>query len=298
MRFQKFSLLSFSLILSFLSACSSEDSPESNEPETIDSATQKLVSITFPTSDNMAYMSDKQFFKYDDKNRINVIGNYYGLTYVSDDLIETKSLGDNISNADIENKTSIILKNKNISSIISNTIFKKTTGEVYSIERDSSVYIYDNDYITKIVKYHKMSIDGDGKYRLDKQVDFKVTDGNITQVKTLEYGEVVVSNYTYDATPNIFMGDIAYETPLFKVEGYQIFTHDKLGKRSKNNIISVENVFTETPFQKSYKIVNFKRNLDSFGRISEIIISGSCVTSNPLNFATDFTNEKVIFEYK
>ena len=298
MKFQKFSLLSLTLILLFLSACSSEDSPKPDQPETIDPATQKLVSITFPTSSNMAYMADKQEFKYDDKNRINLIGSYYSITYVNDDLIETRNLGDNVSNADLENKTSIILKNKNISSIISNTIFRRTTGEIYSIERDSSVYTYDNEYIAKIVKYHKMSIDGDGQYRLDKQVDFTVTDGNITQIKTLEYGEEVVSNYTYDSSPNIFMGDIAYETPVSKVDGYEILTHDKLGKRNKNNVISVENVFIETPFQKSYKTVNFKRNLDKSGRISEIILSGSCVTSNPLNSATNFTDEKVIFEYK
>lgn len=298
MKFKIFSLLSLTIVLLSLSACSSEDSPESNEPETIDPATQNLVSITFPTSANMAYMSDKQEFKYDDKKRINLIGSYYSITYVNDDLIETKNLGDDISNADLENKTSITLKNKNISLVISNTVFRRTTGEVYSIERDSTVYSYDNEYISKIVRYHKMSIDGDGKYYLDKQIDFTVTDGNITQVKTLEYGDVVVSNYIYDSEPNIFLGDMAYETPVFKVDGYQIITQDKLGKRNKNNVISMENVFPETPFQKSYKTVNFKRNLDKFGRISEIIISGSCVTSNPLNFATDFTNEKIIFEYK
>lgn len=298
MKFKIFSLLSLTIVLLSLSACSSEDSPESNEPETIDPAAQNLVSITFPTSANMAYMSDKQEFKYDDKKRINLIGSYYSITYVNDDLIETKNLGDDISNADLENKTSITLKNKNISLVISNTVFRRTTGEVYSIERDSTVYSYDNEYISKIVRYHKMSIDGDGKYYLDKQIDFTVTDGNITQVKTLEYGDVVVSNYIYDSEPNIFLGDMAYETPVFKVDGYQIITQDKLGKRNKNNVISMENVFPETPFQKSYKTVNFKRNLDKFGRISEIIISGSCVTSNPLNFATDFTNEKIIFEYK
>ncbi|MFH6935374.1 hypothetical protein [Flavobacterium sp. FlaQc-30] len=298
MKLNFFSLLSLTIILLNLSACSSEDSPKSDQPETIDPAAQNLVSITFPTSSNMAYMTDKQEFKYDDKRRINLIGNYYAITYVNDDLIETKNLGDNVSNANIENKTSIILKNKNISLVISNTVFKRTTGEVYSIERDSTVYTYDNEYIAKIVKYHKMSVDGDGKYRLDKQLDFIVTDGNITQVKTLEYGDVVVSNYKYDSEPNILLGDIAYETPLFKVDGYEILTHNKLGKRNKNNVISMENVFTETPFQKSYKTVNFKRNLDKSGRISEIIISGSCVTSNPLNSATNFVDEKVIFEYK
>lgn len=296
MKLPKFSLLSFAVMALTFSSCSSEEDPSKTEEPTV-TTPQKLVSITFPTSSNLAYMADKQEYKYDDKNRINLIG-YYAITYVNDDLIETKNLGDDVSNADIENKTSITLKNKNISLVISNTVFKRTTGEVYSIERDSTLYTYENEYIAKIVKYHKMSISGDGKYRLDKQVDFQVTNGNITQAKTLEYGEVVISNYTYDSNPNILMGDIAYETPFSRVEGYQIITHDKLGKRNKNNIISVENIFTETPFQKSYKTVNYKRNLDSSGRISEILISGSCVTSNPLNNATNFTDEKVIFEYK
>ncbi|RXM42592.1 hypothetical protein, partial [Flavobacterium sp. YO12] len=146
MKLNFFSLLSLTIILLNLSACSSEDSPKSDQSETIDPATQNLVSITFPTSSNMAYMTDKQEFKYDDKRRINLIGNYYAITYVNDDLIETKNLGDNVSNSNIENKTSIILKNKNISLVISNTVFKRTTGEVYSIERDSTVYTYDNEY--------------------------------------------------------------------------------------------------------------------------------------------------------
>ncbi|WP_202703281.1 hypothetical protein [Flavobacterium sp. UGB4466] len=301
MKFQKLPLLPLALMVLSLYSCTSEDSPTSGEitdPAVINPAEQKLVSIAYPSSNNLAYMMDKQEFKYDNSKRINVIGSYLSVSYVGDDLIETKTLGDNVSNADIENKTSIVLKNKNVTSIISNTVFKRTTGETYSIERDSTVYSYANEYISKILSYHKKSVDGDGKYRLQRQLDFQVTAGNITQVKTAEYGEVVVSNYTYDSTPNILMGDIAYETPLSLIRGYNILLHDKLGKRNVNNVVSMENVFKETPFQKSYKTVNYRRNVDKYGRISEIVISGSCVTSNPFNTATNFTDEKVIFEYK
>ncbi|WP_264529660.1 hypothetical protein [Flavobacterium sp. N502540] len=301
MKFQKLPLLPLALIVLSLYSCTSEDSPTSGEitdPVVINPAEQKLVSIAYPSSSNLAYMMDKQEFKYDNSKRINIIGSYLSVSYVGDDLIETKTLGDNVSNADIENKTSIVLKNKNVATIISNTVFKRTTGETYSIERDSTVYSYANEYISKILSYHKKFVDGDGKYRLQRQLDFQVTAGNITQVKVAEYGEIVVSNYTYDSTPNILMGDIAYETPLSLIRGHNILLHDKLGKRNVNNVVSMENVFKETPFQKSYKTVNYRRNVDKYGRISEIVLSGSCVTSNPLNTATNFTDEKVIFEYK
>lgn len=303
MQLKKLPLLSFALMLLSLSACSSDDSPE--PPKVIDPVVEpvvvplKLVSITYPKGTNMAYMQDKLEFKYDDQKRVNLIGYYLSVSYISDELIETKTLGDDISNEDVEEKSSITLKNKKITSVITNTVSKKTTGEVNSIQRDSTVYSYENEYIAKIVNYQKRYITGDGKYRLAKQMDFQVTNGNITQVKTTVDEEVVVTNYTYDANPNIVMGDFAYETPLSLIPGYDILTYDKLGKTSVNNIVTMENVFTEVPLRISYQKISFKRVLDKSGRISEILLSGNSISSNPAYYPlTNFTDEKVIFEYK
>ncbi|TCN59395.1 hypothetical protein D0809_05745 [Flavobacterium circumlabens] len=301
MKFQKLSLLPLDLMVFSLYSCSSDDSSESDQEVVIVTpAEEKLVSVSNPSGSNMAYMQDKQEFKYDDQKRVNLVGYYFSISYVNDELIETKTLGDDVSNADIETKSSITLKNKNITSIISNTVYKRTTGETYSIERDSTVYSYENEYISKIVHYQKRSITGDGKYRLERKMDFQVTNGNITQVKTNDpYNGIVVTNYTYDNTPNILMGDFAYETPLSLVRGYNILMHDKLGKRSANNIVTMENVFTETPFQICYEKISYKRVLDKSGRIKEILLSGNSITSNAAYYPLgNFKDEKVIFEYK
>lgn len=298
MKFQKITIFPFALIILLATACSSEDSPKDEQEQEINPANQKLVSITYPTSSNLAYMNDKQEYQYDDLSRIKLNG-AVEIKYVSDDLIETNLLEDNMSNVDLEAKTFIKLKEKNIVSFIGNRVFKKLTGEVTSIDRDSTVISYENGYLFKLVTYFKSITTGStGKYYLQKQIDFTITNGNITQTKTTEYGDVVVTNYTYDSSPYIPMGDFGYETPLHKVGLIKPLFYNKLGKSSANNIIKIENVFTKTPFQKSYKTISFKRNFDKYGRISEILLSGSCVTSNPDNVATDFTDEKVLFEYK
>jgi len=298
MKFQKFTVLSFVLMVFSITSCSSEDSPAQEQEQEINPANQKLTSITFPSSFNLAYMMDKQELKYDDLKRLSLNG-VVEIKYVNDELIETNLLEENISNIDLEAKTYIKLKDKNIVSVISNRIFKKLTGEVYSIERDSTAFTYENEYLSKVVTYFKQSGDyGEGKYRLEKQLDFQVTNGNITQIKTSQYGDSYITNYTYDSSPNIPMNDFGYETPLHKIGIDRVLVHDKIGKKNANNIVSIENVFNEVPFQRSYKTINFKRNLDKFGRITEILLSGTCVTSNPNSVASNFTDEKLIFEYK
>lgn len=285
-----------------LSSCSSDDSSKSDEktdPVVVAPVEEKLVSITYPRSEKMAYSVDNEQFKYDDQKRVNFIGYYLSVSYVNDELIEMKTTGDDITNADLEEKTSIKLKNKNITSIIANRAYKKLTGETSSVYRDSSVFSYENEYLSKIVTYAKRSVDGDGIYRLKRQLDFKVTAGNITQVKTTDTDKVVITNYTYDNTPNVLMGDFAYDTPVSLVRGYYILTHDKLGKRSANNIIAMENVYTEAPLQISYEKLTYKRVLDKSGRISEIWLSGNSITSNQAYYPlTNFTDQKVIFQYK
>lgn len=302
MKFQKLSLLSLALIMLSLSSCSSDDSSKSDEktdPVVVAPVEEKLVSITYPRSEKMAYSVDDEQFKYDDQKRVNFIGYYLSVSYVNDELIETKTTGDDITNADLEEKTSIKLKNKNITSIIANRTYKKLTGETSSVYRDSSVFSYENEYLSKIVTYAKLSVNGDGIYRLKRQLDFKVTAGNITQVKTTDTDKVVITNYTYDNTPNVLMGDFAYDTPVSLVRGYYILTHDKLGKRNANNIIAMENVYTEAPLQISYEKLTYKRVLDKSGRISEIWLSGNSITSNQAYYPlTNFTDQKVVFQYK
>lgn len=302
MKLSKKLLFLIPFIFLTISSCSSDDSSPNPEPEVVNPANQKLVSISYPSSMLLAYMRDGEQYGYDDSKRINkIISSSFsnGVIYVNDNLIEVDLLTENISNVDMAQKTSMYLKNNSIELSISNTISKRIdTGVIYRIDRDSTVYTYENEYISKVMLYHKTLIQGDGKYRLEKQIESKVTNGNITQLKRTAFGEVIITNYTYDTNPNISMGEFAYETPFFLIGGSNVIWKDKLGKKNTNNIIAIENEYTEIPFQKSYKKINLKRNLDKYGRLSEILMSGSSITSNPNNTSTDFTDEKVIFKYE
>lgn len=301
----KFPKLLFLIPLIFLtiSSCSSDDSSQDNEPEVVNPTSQKLISVVYPSSQLMAYSMPREEYRYDNLKRINSIlspGYLNGVTYVNDNLIEADLLMENVSNFDIEQKVSMHLKNNIIEFSITNKIFRLTdTKAIYRVDRDSTVYTYENEYVSRVMIYHKTLIQGDGKYRLENQIDSKVTNGNITELKRIEFGKVIITNYTYDTNPSISMGDLAYDTPLFLMGGlFNIILKDRLGKKSANNIIAIENTYEEIPFDKSYKKINFKRNLDKYGRLSEILMSGSAITSNVNNVSTDFTDEKVIFKYE
>lgn len=294
MKFLKLLLLAF-LFLNY--SCSSETEEEVESPKKINN---KLVSISYP-KDTGSYMMDRTFYEYNTSGQINKIsfyGNSYNVIYVSENLIELNLIKDNILNAEIKETIYINLKNNSVQNSVTHTVFKALNYTQYS--KDSIAYIYKNDYPYKVNYYTKM---GDknpisNNYELIKSITLTVEDGNITKAITTEGKTTKVSTYTYDNNSHINLGEFTYEMPL-GLDFKHILIHDKLGKKSTNNIVSVKNTF-KTPFElvPEYKTIDYTRVLDSHNRLIEISISGKTIsTHSGYPSSVSFTDKSGIFSY-
>ncbi|WP_166924527.1 hypothetical protein [Flavobacterium poyangense] len=310
MRFLKLPFIFPFLILSTITSCSSDtDSPSTPDPvlpEVVNPANEKLVSVVYPFSSNIPYMMDKQDFEYDNLKRISKIalgGFVHGITYVNPDLIEINLLDDPIEGIKMQSKKTITLKDGNVVLIVDRKFdVYAAANEVRNSQTDSTLFSYTNKYLSK-VQFYRKSVNWGNSYSLNKQVDFQQVNGNITQAKITEVksGIGTVVNYTHDASPYMNMGDMVYETPLYygSVEGLHIFFKDKLGKNNVNNITKAELSYEKSlPGYFAYKTINFSRNVDKHGRLTEILLSGTTIKDINETPAGNFINEKMSFIYK
>lgn len=309
MRSEKLLLFLLPIIFFTITSCSSdsEDSPtkpEPEKPEVINPANQKLVSIVYPQSMDIGYSKDPQTYEYDDLKRVNKVsftGWVYGVTYVNENLIEVEMLDDPIAGLKQHSKRSFHLQNGNVALVVNSSYdIVESTKEVRAGTKDSILYKYTNNYLSRVEHYG--SNNNGINYRLNRQVDFKIENGNVTQTKETGYaGEVVEVNYTYDSNAYINMGDMIYETPLSYVNnfGMDIVVKDRLGKKSTNNIIKIDNIYKAyLPQPTSFNSITLKRNVDEFGRISEILMSGTTLTVLNSNNFKNFNDVKMSFIYK
>lgn len=309
MRFSKLPFILFSSICITITSCSSDEDSASDtlpvQPEVVNPANEKLVSVVYPFSNNIPYMMDKQTFEYDNLNRISKIkftGFVYGVTYVNPDLIEINLLEDPIEGRKMVSKKTISLKDGNVTLIVDKKFdLIEATNESKNAETDSTLFSYSNKYLSKVQFYGK-SVNWGNSYSLDKQFDFIEVNGNITQAKeTSEYSGITEVNYSYDSNPYVNMGDMVYETPLYfgSVEGLHVFFKDKLGKKNVNNIAKVDFSYEKRSNQfLGYRTIFFTRNLDKNGRLSEILLSGTLTKSVDGTPSSSFNNEKMSFIYK
>lgn len=309
MRSEKLLLFLLPFIFFTITSCSSDsgDSPTKPtpvQPEVINPANQKLVSIVYPRSMDIGYSRDPQTYEYDDLKRVNKIsfsGWVYGVTYVNDNLIEIDMLDDPIAGFKQNSKRSLHLQNGDITLMVNSSFdVVEATKEVRSSSKDSVLFKYTNNYLSRL-EYYGSSNNGKN-YRLNRQVDYKIENGNVTQMKETGYsGEVVEVNYTYDNSPYINMGDMIYETPFFYAFNYgmDIVVKDRIGKKSTNNVIKIDNIYKNyLPQPTAFNSITLKRNLDEFGRLAEILMSGTTITEvNSTNFKK-FTDVKMSFIYK
>lgn len=276
-------------------SCSSDDSKIIEESQDSEVSTN-ILSISYP-QETGSYMGDTHHYEYDESNKVSEIrfgGIVYGVNHISDNLIELNLLEENISNLEIETKTSIHLNDNRVQKIITNTT--SSSPSISTKSRDSVSYIYENNYPFRIEHYSKNF--NSGNYQLKKEIDFTISNGNITKKITKE-GEVIkTSTYNYDSEPHIKYGESSYETPLTTGLGY-ILIHDKLGIGNTNNIASMSNSF-ETPYTLTpeYKTINYSRAVDSDNRIIEISISGTTIATHPgYPESEEFTDKKGVFSY-
>ncbi len=294
-----------------LFSCSSDDSSTMNETGQEEGGedeitNQKLTAVSFPSGQNLAYSNDQINFEYDESEKISKIytigeGTIYGVTHVDDNLIEMELLQENISNAELQEKKSIHIKNNSIEFIVTDRSFKFIGDNRTEYFRDSISFIYANNYISKIESYTKKSTSKPilTEYIKNNDLVFEITNGNITKVVKTEGELIKTSVYTYDENPYIELGEYAYETP-FNFGFDYILIHDKIGKGNSNNIVSITNTF-ETPYDliPEYESINYKRVMDEEERIQEILLSGKTIATHPsYPSSTTFADEKVIFTYK
>jgi hypothetical protein len=304
-------LLPFLLLFIFftITSCSSDDNvsstkPNPVQPEVINPASQKLISIDYPYSPDIVYSKDDQTYEYDDLKRVNKIsysGWVYGVTYLNENLVEINMLNDPFAGRRENSKQLLHLQNGNITLMVKSSFdVIELTNEVRNSQKDSVVFKYTNNYLSGLEEYQSRN---NGKnYSLNRQVDYKIENANIIQMKETGYsGEVVEVNYTYDNSPYIDMSDMIYETPFFYATkaSKSIVTKDRIGKKSANNIIKIDFKYKNyLPHRKAFNSIVLKTNLDKFGRLAEVLMSGTTKTEvNSTNFE-NFTDVKTSFIYK
>jgi hypothetical protein len=305
MKFPK--LLFFLPLLSLvITSCSSDDSNSDLvviKPP-VDLANQKLVSFSYAYDPYIGTSRPDEFYEYDNTNKIVKVkegGDVYGVTYVNPDLIEVNQLEDLYTGLKVNSKRSIHLKAGSVESIVHDEILVyDNKDEIFSVNSDSTVYMYKNEYLSNVKSYSKNNYYP--SYRLVKQVDFEEHNGNITKavIKSVLAETSYTINYTYDSDAYVKGSDYTYETPLF-YSYYTLYSilQDKFGKKSTNNIIKIDHQYTNSaPSARSFKTMSLKRTLDTEKRLKEIIISGTTFDDIKNYVGLDFKDAKATFTYK
>lgn len=290
MKFKKLLLPFLPLIFFSIVSCSSDSEdpqPISKDPEVIAPITEKISSIKYSYNEVqvLPYNFNEEKYEYDNLkriNKINVEGWIYNVTYVSSDIIKISLIEDSVIGYKDYSEKTLKLKNGDVTTIVDRRYFRdESTNELSDLKIDSTTFTYSDRYLSKIQNY--LSKNHGKSYTLENQLDFQVTDGNITEVKRVNtsIGNISVAKYKYDTNAYINLGDINYETPFFfaKSAGVGIFLHDKLGKKSKNNIVEIEFDHHEDLVYfigyTYFKNISIKRNFDKLGALSEILMSGT-----------------------
>ncbi|MFH6989207.1 hypothetical protein ACHRVW_15815 [Flavobacterium collinsii] len=289
MKFKKLLLLFLPLIFFSIVSCSSDSEnpePTIKDPEVIDPVTKKVstVKYSYDGGHPLQYILTEVKHEYDNLNRISKIsvgGWIYSVTYVSADIIKINLIEDASAGYKEYSEKTVKLKNGDVTTIIERSSYvNESTNEASGLKIDSTNYAYSDRYLSKIQYYS--SKDNGKSYSLGGQIDFQVTDGNITQVKrtNISIGNVCITKYKYDNSAYVNFGDINFETPIFCASGvFATFFYDKLGKKSKNNIVDIEfdnNEDIVYMFGYTYfKNISIKRNLDKSGELNEILMSGT-----------------------
>jgi hypothetical protein len=301
-------LLFFLPVLSLvITSCSSDEptpEPVVEPPVVVAPVPQKLVSYDYPYHENIGIRRDKETYEYDSENRIAKVsfgGAAFGITYVSSDLIEVNQLEDNLTGYKVNSKSSIHLKEGSVELIVKREIIvSETKEEVFSVSTDSTVFTYKNKYLSKTQTYQKNNYFP--VYRVINQADFEEQNGNITKatVKLLYPETTYIIDYTYDTEAYVNGSDYTYETPLiYSYNLWHFILHDKMGKKSTNNIIKMDHSYPETkPGIRSFKTMTLRRKLDTEKRLQEIVISGTVFDGATGDKTLEYKDAKGTFTYK
>ncbi|OXA83292.1 hypothetical protein [Flavobacterium hercynium] len=296
MKFKKllFLLPALSVIIT---SCSSDDQTPGSvvePPVVVAPVPQKLFSFTPAYNLNIGISRYIESYEYDDKNRIvkiNEGGPVFGVTYISEDLIEINQLSDVATGFKINSKRLIYLKDGRIELMVHNENYlSDITNQTKYVSADSTLFTYKNNYLSKVEMYRKT--DYNPTYELSTKVEFEEHNGNIIKAHLVSMFEPMsyTVNYTYDTEPYVNGIDHIYQTPLqFSYYMLRGVLYDKIGKKSTNNIVKIDCDYHFQPVNHgiSLKTMTIKRNLDSEKRLKELLFSG-----------TSFDNENNLLEFK
>jgi len=314
MKFLKLTSLLAFLLLFF--SCSSDDTGNGPAIEVLNS---RIASIDFPEDQSLLNVYSDVAFEYDDQNRITKItpivpGPIYGISYPSADIIELEVLEGFLTNANVTSKSIVKLQNDKVQHIVTDVFFESVDGAIERVSKDSTVFSYQNNYISSMKSYRKIATNMPlpETYSLVSDIEYLVENGNIVEtisnisMMNLDgeiYEEFVkTSTYTYDNTAQIPFGNVIYEGIVYLGYGFDFILKDKMGQQNTNNIMSVASSYATDFDYDAYETINFERTIDeTTGNLQEIVMSGTItpgtILSHP-DFVPTFTNKKIKFNYE
>ena len=271
------SLLAFATVALTALSCSDDESNPSTDQDQDTTVNERILEVKYPRTG--VYSMDPEKYHYDDDGKINKIEiqggvTVYDVTYGTD-LISMNLVKHNYSGfISFKKRTNFHLADDKVDKVVTETVGIGASNTISF--KDSIVYSYDKEYLASVVLYELL--DGQTTYRQAKKVDFIVEDGNIVKSVTKSYDKTIETLYSYDKNSRIEYGDFVYEAPVFKdtfTIGYMLIKN-YLGKKNKNNVVSMTNVFEESQEPNNYiKTLNYDRKIDEFGRLIEISMVGS-----------------------
>jgi len=299
MKLKLLSIYLFSLFI--LTTCTNQSGnvgPAPTPPSIVNTGNGPyLTSVNYPNNPHeIAISKSDPTFEHDNLGKISKIGGSK-VNYINESLIELDGTGQ-IGDPILESKTWIHIQNSKVSYIVNRTIYTNNT-----IDRDSIVFSYENEFISTISTYRDgINSNGNWQLTLFRKDEYKIENGNITQVKKImvSYGGYTVTrNYTYDDSSYMYLGEFAYEMPFGDYSTIYFLLHDKLGKKSKNNIITIKSVYDKIPFEVSFENISFTRAKDNQGRLSTIYMTGNLISSNPAatDIKMDFKDQAITLNY-
>lgn len=288
----------FLTLLILTISCSSNDDQQSSGDNT-QVNNPKLLTIEYPSrvDNSMAQIHENATFTYENEkiSKIKEGANTYSVNYINNDLIELHLLEHPYS-FDLENKTSIHLHNNIVLYIVSNTTTTYSPSEITN-RKDSIAYTYSNNYISKTEHYEKAT--NKSSYSSPIKTEYTISNGNIVTAKIIGGYTTIITQFTYDNTPNIKYGAFAIDHPLNNGLPYYLI-HDQIGTQNANNLTSMTKTI-EGGMSTSYnKTISYTRKTDSNNRLQEISMTGtSQILNSPTTYLTGtFSDEKIIFKYQ
>lgn len=278
------------ILLSFMS-CSESSVMYYHDGEDNSGAAYQLVEVDYPQEDIMPYSRDNQILTYDNAGRIKTI-----------DMKTSKIV------ATIEYKTDSIVIFMNTSNGLSNKVYyavlneKKLidhlvcTSPLNEMQKDSISFKYDaQGYLMKNSFYEQVENVG---YDLKFEQNYKITDGNITEVNTSSGNKYI---YIYDNRKHVPASEYCYAMPkaVYQDQDFSLVSllpvlYEYMGTKSENNVIhlDVEQVNKQlNTLQTDFSKVNYDYTYSSIGLLEAIDMTGA------MNNNKTFEKLATVFSY-